>query len=137
MRIIFISFLASVVLGCGYDSRKDEILGVWISDKELTLESISKGKPLPLNLKEFMDSNVGTMAYVFMKEESTFTDARTLNEDQLYLAWSLVSIDNVFIQIKYTPSFMSSSVVTFTRKDNCIGLNNNEYDLTEYFCRNS
>lgn len=129
--LLFVALLA----GCysaSLPDQKAEFLGVWVSSKALTLESIeAAGAPTPDGLKKAF----GEMAYVFQAERITLTPVGTESAQGRWYEWRVVESQPEYAVLEISGQGRASSKIRFVKAHGCLGLRPEGQAFTEYFCK--
>jgi len=136
-RLLFAISLILGVSSCNQSLDKDELIGVWVSNKDMTLNGIqftsseADGKKYTA-----LDNMLGEMAYVFRGTETTFTPADSIKQQEQWFAWDLVdSNQKVYVVDVHVNG--QNKRFEFLKRDGCIGLQVEVSDFVEYFCKKS
>mgnify|MGYP001553619522 FL=1 len=128
--------IALLFLGCSEDpSVKERLLGTWVSDAELSSESVMDSKIMNHQQKEYLKKTFGVYQYVFTKLSATYSMVNGDPKDNVYFGWKVLKDGDDKVVIEISGSFSRTEKVEFIRKKNCIGIYNYKYDYAEYFCR--
>lgn len=129
--LLFVALLAGCY-GASLPDQKAEFLGVWVSSKALTLESIeAAGAPTSDGLKK----SFGEMAYVFRAERTTFTPVGTEGAQSRWYEWRVVESRPEYAVLEFTGQGRAPAKIRFTRVHGCLGLKPEGQSFTEYFCK--
>ena len=129
-------FLILLVTGCSDDpSMKQRLLGTWVSDAELSSESVMESKLMNYQQKDYLKKTFGTYQYIFTKLSATYAQVNGNPEDNIYFGWKVLKDGDDKVVIEISGSFSRTEKVEFIRQKNCLGLYNYKYDYVEYFCK--
>ncbi len=136
MNRILILISTILCFSCSSSLDKSELVGKWVSNKKMTLSSIGKNEAkLSKQMSQFLESNLGTMAYTFTQNGTIFTAANSQPVESEMLNWSVIESTSEQIVINVSTSWFKSSNVTFQKTENCIGLVIESQPYIEYFCK--
>lgn len=112
--------------------KQAELLGEWISNKPLTLQSIETAK---VSVPHLLTQAFGQMAYVFEPERTTLTPVGTRGTQEHWYRWHVVESTPQYVVIEVSGPGHGTSRVRFTKEQGCLGLRPEGQSFTEYFCR--
>lgn len=133
-RVCCLIFLA-LLAGCysvSQPDQKGELLGVWVSNKALTLESMeASGAHSP----DGLEKSFGEMAYVVQAERITFTPVGTENTQDRWYQWRVVESQLEYAVLEVSGQGKAPTQIRFTKARGCLGLRPVGQPFTEYFCK--
>ncbi|MDG1732870.1 MAG: hypothetical protein P8M49_12915 [Thalassotalea sp.] len=109
-------------------SSSEYLEGVWVLNTTYTIEQ--SGKALPQKVLNSLNSNKA-MSYVFRKNKTTYTPLESIDEQDDWFEWDLISesVDSITINI------YNEKQIRFSKLKECLGLPIEKYAYTEYYCK--
>lgn len=141
--------LLSLFLFSCAKNNKSDLIGIWKSNKEKTLESVFSIDGMPPKAVEFFEKYLGHMIVEFRENEKrTYFDnceedcddenciETVCNEAKKFNQYKIIKETNNHFIISYFDEFENKTIeTTLYREANCYYLIITKYNIKEYFCK--
>lgn len=136
-RLIFISTLLIILTACEQSADKSDLIGIWVSDKEMTLGEMQfTSSEVDTKRYAALDGMLGKMAYIFRESATTFTPVDTIDQQEQWFNWQLIETNQRVFVVDVDVNG-NNRRLEFFKKDSCIGLRVEVSNFIEYFCKKS
>ncbi|THB72256.1 MAG: hypothetical protein D6B28_05850 [Gammaproteobacteria bacterium] len=136
IKSLMLLLLCLLLLGCAEDpNSKKPLIGTWVSNAELSADSVTQSKLMTHEQKNYLKNTFGTYKYVFSQISATYAPVKGDPKENIHFGWKVLKDGDDKVVIEISGSFSRTEKVEFIRYNNCIGLYNYKYDYVEYFCK--
>lgn len=138
MNRITVIIMIDLLAGCSKSISKSEIIGVWVSNKKLTIKDI-KEKDNGLTKKNIiaLEKILGEMAYIFEKNRATFTPDGSVNLQNQWHSWEIIESTDELVVVEIYGLENPPKKVSFFKRYGCLGLAAENQPYVEFFCKQS
>lgn len=135
-RLLF-TFSLFVVSACEQSLDRSDLVGIWVSDKDMTLSHIQfTSSEADIKRHATLDGMLGEMAYVFRETGTTFTPVDTIDQQEQWFTWELLESNKKVFVVNANVNGENKKF-EFLKQGGCIGVQVEVSDFVEYFCKRS